>query len=185
MKTLALGLLTLIAVPCAPFAQPTPGAIAFEQPASGDFTETGMALNGRLTDAYRRGDWAALQALVAPDYSGITEDFEWDFASLKREFPKIRLIDSKVERQRVKLLSPDLILVNEVFTMSETFDGEDISGRYCSSNVWVRRNGRWLLLVEQEVRLHESGKVSASLQSSSPGSSPGLRFFSGMVREKE
>ncbi len=41
--------------------------------------------------------------------------------------------------------------------MQETFDGEDISGRYCS-NVWVLRKGRWLLLVEQEVRLRDVGK---------------------------
>jgi hypothetical protein len=42
--------------------------------------------------------------------------------------------------------------------MQETFDGEDISGRYCASNVWVLRKGRWLLLVDQEVRVRDVGK---------------------------
>jgi hypothetical protein len=78
-----------------------------------DSTRVGTALSTRLTDAYRQKDWAKLEALVAPDYSGITEDFEWNFASLKREFPKIQLTGTKIERQRVKRLAPDLILVNE------------------------------------------------------------------------
>jgi hypothetical protein len=37
--------------------------------------------------------------------------------------------------------------------MRETYAGQDISGRYWSSDVWVRRGGRWLLLVEQELPL--------------------------------
>jgi hypothetical protein len=123
-----------------------------------DVTEVGVNLDKQLAEAYHQGNWAQLERLVAPDYSGITEDFEWDFASLKREFPKIRLSEWRIERQRIKRLASDLILVNNIFWMQETFDGQDISGRYCSSNVWVRRNERWLLLVEQEVRLRDVEK---------------------------
>jgi hypothetical protein len=75
------------------------------------------------------------------------------FTALQREFPKIHLSEFHLERQRVKPLSPDLILVNDTFTMRETYAGQDISGRYWSSDVWVRRGGRWLLLVEQELPL--------------------------------
>ena len=51
----------------------------------------------------------------------------------------------------MKLLAPDLALVNYVMWMRETYDGKDMSGRYWYSQIWVRREGRWLLLVEQEL----------------------------------
>jgi hypothetical protein len=157
MRIVVLMLVALLTVPGSFFAEPASPGGDPKRATGDDSAHLGAILDARLTTAYHSGDWAALEALVAPDYLGITEDFEWDFASLKREFPKIRLIDSKMERQRVKRLASDLILVNDVFTMHETFDGEDISGRYCTSNVWVHRNGRWLLLVEQEVRLRDAG----------------------------
>lgn len=158
MKLVAPSLLTLVVATCLVFVELTGQPVASQQTVSDDSTELGSTLDRRLTDAYHRRDWVTLQSLVAPDYAGITEDFEWDFASLQREFHKIRLVDSKIERQRIKRLAPDLILVNDIFTMHETFDGEDISGRYNSSDVWVRRNGHWLLLIEQEVRLRGSGQ---------------------------
>lgn len=157
MKTMTLLSAALIIASCALYlSTPAPGAASGQ--ASEDSSQIGAALNARLDDAYRQKDWAKLEELVAPDYLGITEDFEWSFADLKREFPKIRLTGSKIERQIVKRLTPDLILVNEVFWMQETFDGADISGRYSTSNIWVRRGERWLLLVEQEVRVHDAAK---------------------------
>jgi hypothetical protein len=121
------------------------------QPA--DAASEGAALDHQLSEAYLRQDWAALEKMVAPDYAGLALDEQWDFAALKREFPKIHALEYKVERQQVKRLSPDLMLVSDVFTMRETYDGQDISGHYWSSDVWVRRKGKWLLLVEQEVPL--------------------------------
>jgi hypothetical protein len=99
-------------------------------------------LDRALTGAYLQRDWRALSGLVAPEYYGAGQGFEWDFAALQREFPKIHLSEFHLERQRVKPLSPDLILVNDTFTMRETYAGQDISGRYWSSDVWVRRGGR-------------------------------------------
>jgi hypothetical protein len=91
--------------------------------------------------------------MVAPDYYGTGDDFEWDSTALQREFPKIQLSDLHVERQHVKRLAPDLILINDVLTMRETYAGQNISGRYWSNDIWVRRDGRWFLLVEQEFPL--------------------------------
>jgi len=112
-----------------------------------------VALDRQLTEVYLHRDWPALAAIVAPDYYGTGEGFEWDFAALQREFPKIQLSDFHIERQHVKRLAPDLILINDVLTMREIYAGQNISGRYWSGDIWVRRDGRWLLLVEQEVPL--------------------------------
>lgn len=131
------------------------GFLAASQPASAntDVSAKGAELDRRLTEAYLRKDWTALEKFIAPDYAGFTPDEHWDFAGLKREFAKILMTDFHVERQQVRGISPDMILVNDVLTMKESYAGQDISGRYWTSDVWVRRNGKWLLLVEQEVPL--------------------------------
>jgi Domain of unknown function (DUF4440) len=127
------------------------GGSQSSSPRSADSSAEGAALDRQLTEAYLRQDWTALEKIVAPDYSGLTLEDQWGFPALKREFPKVHLVDLHVERQQIKRLSPDLILVSDVFTMHETYAGQDISGRYWSSDIWVRRSGKWLLLVEQEV----------------------------------
>ncbi len=120
---------------------------------SDDVIAEGATLDRRLTDIYLHRDWPALAAIVAPDYYGTGEGFEWDFAALQREFPKIQLSELHVERQHVKRLAPDLIVVNDILTMRETYGNQNISGRYWSGDIWVKRDGRWLLLVEQEIPL--------------------------------
>lgn len=110
----------------------------------------GAALDSKLTDAYMRKDWPALAAIVAPDYYASGDGFEWDYAALQREFPKIQLVDFHVEHRRVKQLAPGVILVSDVAMVRETYGAQDISGRYWSSDVWVKREGQWRLLVEQE-----------------------------------
>jgi hypothetical protein len=116
-----------------------------------------LELDKRLTDVYRRHDAQALLALVAPEYYGDAGDFEWDHDTLMREFPKIRLSDLRVERRHVKRLTPDIVQIDCVQTMQEVYDGQDISGRYWTSGIWVHRDGRWLLLVEQEIPLPAKG----------------------------
>lgn len=116
-------------------------------------TAKGAELDQRLTNTYLHRDWAALSTIVAPDYCGSGDGFEWNFSDLQREFPKIQLADFHIERQRVKQLAPGVLLVSDVATVRETYAGQDISGRYKSTDVWVLRDGKWLLLVEQETPL--------------------------------
>jgi len=113
----------------------------------------GAVLDKKLTDAYLHRDWATLSSFIAPDYYASGGGFEWNRTDLEREFPKIHLQDFHVERQRVKQLAPDALLVTDVATVHETYAGQDISGRLMSSDVWVQRDGKWFLLVEQEVPL--------------------------------
>lgn len=121
--------------------------------ANDDVTAEGAALDRRLTDVYLHRDWPGLAAMVAPDYYGAGDGFEWDFTALQREFPKIQLLELQVERQHVKRLAADVILVNDIFVMRESYENQNISGRYWSGDIWVKRDGRWLLLVEQEIPL--------------------------------
>jgi hypothetical protein len=103
--------------------------------------------------AWLKGDWESVAAIVAPEYWGVGDDFSWDFAKLKEEFPKAKAIAYTSEKPQVRQLAPGLALLNRVTSMRETYAGTDISGRYWVSEIWTLRDGRWLLLVEQEVLL--------------------------------
>jgi len=116
---------------------------------SEDIVARGAELDRALNDAYLQRDWRALSSMVAPDYYGVTREIEWDYAKLEREFSKIHLTEFHLEKQHVKRLGPDQIMVNDIFTMRETYGGQDTSVRGVSSLIWIRRGGRWLLLVEQ------------------------------------
>ena len=115
-----------------------------------------LSLDHRYAEAWRQGDWATVESLVAPDYSGIGADFSWNLQNLREEFPKVKLLEYNNEPASLKALGPDAVLLSYVTRMRETSDGKDISGKYWYSQVWVRRVGGWRLLVEQEIPLRES-----------------------------
>ena len=109
-----------------------------------------LARSHDYDEAWLRGEWSAVKAILAPDYY-VFDGAEGDIARLREDFPKIKTLEYKQEQPHVKILAADLVLVNHVMQMRETYDGKDMSGRYWYSQIWVRREGRWLLLVEQEL----------------------------------
>jgi hypothetical protein len=97
--------------------------------------------------------------MVAPDYY-VFDGAGGNIARLREAFPKIKTLGYKQEQPYVKILSADLVLVNHLMQMRETYDGKDMSGRYWYSQIWVRREGRWLLLVEQELPMPSGAEAN-------------------------
>jgi len=122
-----------------------------------------LAMDDRLSKIYQTGDLAGLKALYAPDYLGYwAGQGAADFATVQREFPKIRLLEF-YRGFAVKELAPGLVLLNEDGMMRETYDGVDVSGQYHYTT--VRRAGRWQLLFEQEVPFAVVSPDHASMDS--------------------
>jgi mannose-6-phosphate isomerase-like protein (cupin superfamily)/ketosteroid isomerase-like protein len=150
---------------------PIDAATATRSPQSAGQSDTNslaaeiIAAEDRYSQAYIHHDWAGASALLAPDYYGNAEGFEGDRTKLEQEFRKIRLLEyNVVSTPHLKLLAPDIVLYNDVVTMRETYGDRDISGRYWHGDIWVRRDGRWLLLVEQEVWLREPATATAEAE---------------------
>ena len=114
---------------------------------------TGLALSDQLSTIYKHGDWSALADLLAPEYLGTAPEGQWDMKALQREFPKIHFTGIHRDHFVVKELAPDVLLLNEDATLQETYDGQDISGRYRFTTIWTRQAERWRLLFEQEMPL--------------------------------
>jgi hypothetical protein len=141
----------MFAVPIALAACASPNSIRVESSATVESQV--LARDHEYAEAWLKGDWENIAEIVAPEYWGIGDDFSWDLAKLKEEFPKAKAIAYTNEVPHVRQLAPGLALLTRVTRMRETYAGADISGRYWISEIWTLRNGRWMLLVEQEILL--------------------------------
>jgi hypothetical protein len=112
-----------------------------------------LAADQQYGAAWLKGDWAAASALTAPNYYGVSTDFELDQAGLKEIFPKVKAFGYEKQAPHVRVFSPSLAIVSYEMTMKETYDGRDISGRYWYATTWTLIDGSWKLLMEQEIPL--------------------------------
>jgi hypothetical protein len=131
----------------------TSHATESSKPSNGRDVSAILQADQAYTDAYKRGDWPSAAGLLAPGYYGVANDLEVDRAALERDFPKIHVGGYKFEQPRVHFVRPDLAVLIRVGSMNESFEGSDISGRYWFSGTWIRIDGHWKLLVEEEVAL--------------------------------
>ena len=114
-----------------------------------------LAADQAYADAWLRSDWAAASAMIAPDYFGLSPDGSIDQFRLRDVFARAKALGYTRTTPHTKVLASDVVMVSYEQQMKETFDGRDISGRYWYSTIWKRLDGRWKLLVEQEIPLDE------------------------------
>ena len=57
----------------------------------------------------------------------------------------------------MRVLSPDIVLLNEDVILKETYAGQDISGPYRMTTIWAKRSGKWRLVFEQEIAVALQG----------------------------
>ena len=112
-----------------------------------------LALDRQYWEAEKAGDWASLSALVAAEYYGVGDGVEIDRQGMQQDFPKIKLLEYKLNTSHVRLVGPDLAVVSYTGRMKECFGGQDISGQYWYSTTWRHRDTDWKLVIEEEVRL--------------------------------
>ena len=105
-------------------------------------------------DAAARRDVKALDGVLAPDFSMVTnrgsliDKAQWMDNMLHRvgsDFTPPEFLDVSV------LVAGDAALMTSHTMLRATFDGKDWSGEVALTDVWVRRDGRW-----QIVRRHAS-----------------------------
>jgi hypothetical protein len=147
---LAIGLFAIGATLAGP-TRPAP-ALA-PAPAPGEDERLTLSLSNELTDIYLKRDLDRLHKLLAPEYLGTAPGTNWDAERLAAEFPQIEMQAARRLRYTVKPLARDLLLLNEDVELYETYRGQNISGTYRMTTIWTERQGRWLLLFEQEIQL--------------------------------
>lgn len=106
-------------------------------------------LGAELDGAYMKRDLATLRRLLAEDYVSIDETGEALNKAQDLEIVGSGAYTLKAVRQdepaRVRLLG-DTAVVHWAGTVTQEYRGQDRSGRFRTTTVWVKRDGRWQVI---------------------------------------
>ena len=94
----------------------------------------------------------AFRKYYADNYSGVSSDGVKD---INQEVEGVRIVDLKeYSLADTKVVFPNkatAVLTYKV-TVRGSFQGQDISGVYYSSSVWVNQRGKWLAILHTEAK---------------------------------
>ena len=94
----------------------------------------------------------AFRQYYADDFRSVSEDGVHD---IKQEMEGARNVDLKsYSLTDLKVLTPNegTAIVTFKVAIQGSYQGQDISGAYYASSVWVNRGGKWLAILYTEVK---------------------------------
>lgn len=149
MKYTQLLILAALTGPALAFAQTTDKS---SSKPSAETEQAIMKMEQDLTNAVIKADVAAAERMVAdgsfftpPD--GKTQSKTEFLADLKSGDLKIE--SSTIKDMKVQAADADMAVVTYATTDKGSYKGKDISGQYRWTDVFVKRDGRWQLIVGQ------------------------------------
>lgn len=152
--TLAL-LLALVSYPChAQFAPEN-----FAEALSKDIVN-----RERLAwEATRNKDKAALAALLAEDFTEITEDGVFDKAQILANLDHLKVTSYSPRNVRAKKLARDAVMLIFQVTVEGNYSGHNFHAESNAASLWMQRGGKWLNVHFQESPLPTSESQDARI----------------------
>jgi ketosteroid isomerase-like protein len=152
MKTSTILLLAL-ALPSLAFGQTKDAA----KPSAETENEL-MKMEQDMSNALIKADAAAIEKMIAEDCfltapDGTTQNKAQFMADVKSGDLKIQ--SQKIADMKVHGANADAVFVTYVTTDKGTYKGKDISGQFRWTDVFVKRDGRWMLVASQGTGVDE------------------------------
>ena len=152
MKHLYLSVLTVLALP----------AVAFAQSKVDPEAEKAVTkIEQDLSAALMKNDAAALDPVVAAEAFFVAPDGD---TQTKAEFladvksGDLKLQQNQLSEMKVQAADADMAVVTYRSVDKGSYKGEDISGSYRWMDVFVKRDGKWLLVTSQGTPIGEGDK---------------------------
>jgi uncharacterized protein (TIGR02246 family) len=118
------------------------------------------ALEDQTRESALKGDTSFMEKYLTDDYLGVGGNGQSSTkqqAVQMRKSGEIKYQTIEVRDQKVRVYG-NTAIVNLQATVKATFKGEDISGDYRASRVWVKQNGGWKIANFQSTRMAPAGK---------------------------
>lgn len=106
--------------------------------------EVWEVVKNKQVDAFRK--------YYADNYSGVSSD---GVKGINQEVEGVRIVDLKsytLADTKVVFPNKDTAVLTYKVTVQGSYQGQDISGVYYASSVWVNQGGKWLAILHTEAK---------------------------------
>ncbi len=109
-----------------------------------------------LTDTIVKSDTSAFEKYLASDYlgigpDGVTQNKSELLADIKSG--TLKLESSTLSDMKVQVAVPDMAVVVYRSTDKGTYKGKDVTGEYRWLDVFVKRDGKWQIAIDQGTQI--------------------------------
>ena len=126
--------------------------LAKEKAASADIEATLKKIEQELTDTIVKSDTSAFEKYLSSDYlgigpDGVTQNKSELLADIKSG--TLKLESSTTSDMKVRVAGADMAVVVYRSDDKGTYKGKDVTGQYRWLDVFVKRDGKWQIAVDQ------------------------------------
>lgn len=123
-------------------------------------------LEEELTHTEMRVDVEALGGVYADDIMvtapiGLVVDKPAVMHEIREAAQKAKIEAYDKNDLRVRAYGDDVAVTSYVVTAKATFEGIELNRRFCTTNVWMRRDGRWQIVARHTASLEQPNPVTA------------------------
>ena len=124
--------------------------------ATADVEATIKKIEQELTDTIVKSDTSAFEKYLASDYlgigpDGVTQNKSELLADIKSG--TLKLESSTLSEMKVQVTDPDMAVVVYRSTDKGTYKGKDVTGEYRWLDVFVKRDGKWQIAIDQGTQI--------------------------------
>ena len=124
--------------------------------ASADVEATIKKIEQELTDSLLKSDTSVFEKYLASDYlgigpDGVTQNKSELLADIKSG--TLKLESSNLSDIKVQVADPDMAVVVYRSTDKGMYKGKDVTGEYRWLDVFVKRDGKWQIAIDQGTQI--------------------------------
>jgi len=112
-----------------------------------------VSLEKSITEAFKNKQAEAFKRYLAPDFISVDADGIKNADAEVVDIGKYDVHENSFTDMNVVFLNPEVAMITYQGTTKATFAGQDRSGTYNSASVWVKRGGKWLIVLHTFVRV--------------------------------
>jgi hypothetical protein len=131
-------------------------ALAKEKGTGADVEATLKKIEQELADSILKSDPSAFEKYLTSDYLGIGPDgVTQNKSELMSDIKSgtLKLESSTMSDMKVQVAGPDMAVVVYRSTDKGTYKGKDVTGEYRWLDVFVKRDGKWQIAVDQGTQI--------------------------------